>query len=51
MAGARKSDPMTKAQRRFEELLRRTEAYLKEQASLECAAGKDASKKRRRKTE
>lgn len=38
MAGARKSDPMTEAQRRFEELLRRTVAYLKQQASLVCAA-------------
>lgn len=40
MAGNRNSDPKTKAQRRFEELLRKTEAYLKKKASLETEAVK-----------
>lgn len=41
MAESRKSDSTTKAQRKFEELLRRTEAALKEQASQESEAGKE----------
>jgi hypothetical protein len=40
MAGTRRSDPKTRDQRRFEELLRKTEAHLKKKASLEAEAGK-----------
>jgi hypothetical protein len=40
MAGSHKSDSKTDAQRTFEELLRKTEAHLKEKASLEFEGGK-----------
>jgi DNA-directed RNA polymerase subunit RPC12/RpoP len=40
MVGTPKSDSKTDAQRTFEELLRKTEAYLKEEASLESEGGK-----------
>jgi|HubBroStandDraft_6_1064221.scaffolds.fasta_scaffold662742_1 hypothetical protein len=40
MAGTRKSDSKTDAQRVFEELLRKTDAHLKEKASLEFEGGK-----------
>jgi hypothetical protein len=40
MAETRKSDSKTDAQRVFEELLRKTEARLKEKASLEFEGGK-----------
>ena len=40
MAGTHKSDSKTDVQRTFEELLRKTEAYLREKASLEFEGGK-----------
>ena len=40
MAGTHKSDSKTDAQRAFEELLRKTQAYPKEKASLEFQCGK-----------
>ena len=40
IAGTHKSDSKTDAQCAFEELLRKTEAYLKEKASLEFESGK-----------
>jgi hypothetical protein len=40
MAGTHKSDSKTDAQRVFEELLRKTQAYLKQKASLESEGRK-----------
>jgi hypothetical protein len=40
IAETHKSDSKTDAQRAFEELLRKTQAYLKEKASLESDGGK-----------
>jgi hypothetical protein len=40
MSGTSKADPKTHAQRRFKEVLPKTEAHLKEKASLESEAGK-----------
>jgi len=40
MAETPKSDSKTDAQRAFEEVLRKTEAHLKEKATLESEAGK-----------
>jgi hypothetical protein len=40
MAGTHKSNSKTDDQRAFEELLRKTEAHLKEKASLEFEGGK-----------
>jgi hypothetical protein len=40
MAGIHRSDSKTDAQCAFEELVRKTEAYLKEQSSLEFEGGK-----------
>jgi hypothetical protein len=40
MAGTHTSNSKTDAQRAFEELLRKTEAHLKEMASLEFEGGK-----------
>jgi hypothetical protein len=40
MAGTHESDSKTDDQRAFEELLRKTEAHLKEKASLEFEGGK-----------
>jgi hypothetical protein len=40
MAGSHKSNSKTDDQRAFEELLRKTEAHLKEKASLEFEGGK-----------
>lgn len=50
MAGSRKRDSKTEAQRKFEELLRKTEAYLKKKASPGSKAGKqsEAPKKHRK---